>query len=173
MSNLPSTFAPNDVTTVITKNNLVHVVGGFSEDSIIQIVPNSARYEKYIGADNSSTRIYKADTSATLTISLQQTSLSNDFLTQLHLEDVDSRDSTGFFQITVKDNSGRTLVNTSSAYIAILPEATFSNGMEIREWGIDTFDTDTYIGGNSKFTGAEVTTFEALGSRTVAPEWKD
>lgn len=170
---LPSTFAPNDVTVVITKNSVVHTVGGFSEDSIVGIAQGSARFEKYIGADNSSTRIYKADTSTSITISLQQTSVSNDFLTQLHLEDVDTRDSSGFFQLTVKDNSGRTLVSSSSAYIAILPDINFSNGMEIREWVVDTFDTDNYIGGNSKFTAGEVTAFEALGSRTVQAEWQD
>lgn len=170
---LPSTFAPNDVTVVISKNGIVHTVGGFSEDSIVGIAQGSARFEKYIGADNTSTRIYKADTSASITISLQQTSVSNDFLTQLHLEDVDTRDSSGFFQLTVKDNSGRTLVNSSSAYVAILPDINFSNGMEIREWVVDTFDTDNYIGGNSKFTASEVTAFESLGSRTVSDDWKD
>lgn len=170
---LPSTFAPNDVTVVITKDNYTHTLGGFSEDAIVSIAQGSARFEKYIGADNSSTRIYKADTSTSITASLQQTSVSNDFLTQLYLSDIESLDSTGFFQLTVKDNSGRTLVSSSSAYIAILPDINFSNGMEIREWVIDTFDTDNYIGGNSKFTDAEVTAFEALGSRSVADEWKD
>jgi len=173
MANLPSTYAPNDVSVVITKDSLVHIVGGFSEDSIVSITQNSARFEKYTGADNTSTRIYKADTSASVTLSLQQTSVSNDFLSQLHLNDLETKDSTGYFQLTIKDNSGRTLVNTSSAFIAILPDINYSNGMEIREWGLDMFDTNTYIGGNSKFTAAEVTTYEALGSRTVAPEWID
>lgn len=171
MASLPSTYAPNDVSVVIQKNGFTHVIGGYSEDAMVSIAQGSDRFEKYIGADNSATRIYKADTSTQISLSLQQTSISNDFLTQLHLDDVESRDSSGFFSLTVKDNSGRTLVSSQSAYIAILPDVNFSNSMEIREWAIDTFYTDNYIGGNSKFTAEEVTAYEALGSRTVSDEW--
>jgi hypothetical protein len=170
---LPSTYAPNDVTVLISKDSYTHVIGGYSEDSMVSVEPNSPRFEKYTGADNTSTRIYRADTSAMVTLSIQQTSFSNDILSQLHLSDIETLDATGYFQLTVKDNSGRTVFSTSSAFISTIPTIAYSNSMEIREWVIETFDTDTYLGGNSKITDTENGVYEAWGSRTIADDWID
>ena len=84
-----ATFAPNDVTVVITQRSsgIAHIVSGYSEDSIVNIERSAETFTMYTGADNTSTRIYNANKSATVTLSLQQTSASNDILSLLYAND--------------------------------------------------------------------------------------
>lgn len=165
MSQRLATFAPNDVAIVISHSasGISHIVSGFSEDSIISIERNSDTFELYTGADDTNTRIYKANTSATFTIPLQQTSNSNDILTALYVNDKNTRDSSGLFSITVKDNSGRSVFFSEEAYIAVVPNASFGNAMELREWVIHGVRLETYIGGNSKLSAEDVASLQALG----------
>lgn len=164
-SNSLATFAPNDVTIVLSQGSsgVTHILSGFSEDSIISIERNSDTFELYTGADDTNTRIYKANTSATFTIPLQQTSNSNDILTALYVNDKNSRDSSGLFSITVKDNSGRSNYFAAEAYIAVVPGSEFGNSMQLREWVIHAVRLETYIGGNSKFSAEDESTLVTLG----------
>ena len=68
-----ATFAPNDVTIVISQasTGLSYIVSGYSEDSIVGIERNAETYTLYTGADNTNTRIYNANTAAKITLSLQ------------------------------------------------------------------------------------------------------
>lgn len=172
MSQRLATFAPNDVTIVLSQEStgITHILSGFSEDSIISIERNSDTFELYTGADDTNTRIYKANTSATLTVPLQQTSNSNDILTMLYVNDKNTRDSSGLFSITVKDNSGRSNFFAEEAYIAVVPNSSFGNSMQLREWVIHAVRLETYIGGNSKLSADDTATLESLGV-TVDPRW--
>lgn len=172
MAQTLATFAPNDVTIVISQasSGITHILSGFSEDSIISIERNSDTFELYTGADDTNTRIYKANTSATFTIPLQQTSNSNDILTALYVNDKNSRDSSGLFSITVKDNSGRSTFFAEEAYIAVVPGSSFGNSMQLRDWVIHAVRLETYIGGNSRFSAEDQGTLETLGV-TVDPRW--
>lgn len=165
MSQRLATFAPNDVTIIVTHNasGIVHQISGFSEDSIVTVERNSPTYELYTGADDTNTRIYKANTSAKLTIPLAQSSNSNDILTALYEFDKNSRNSQGIFSIIVKDNSGRSSFFSDEAYIAVVPNSQFANSMQTREWVIDAVRTTDYIGGNSSLSAEDAATLEALG----------
>ena len=167
-----ATFAPNDVTIVLSQasSGITHIVSGFSEDSIVSIERNSDTFELYTGADDTNTRIYKANTSATLTIPLQQTSNSNDILSTLYINDKNTRDSSGLFTITVKDNSGRSTYFSEEAYISVVPSSEFGNSMMTRDWVIQAVRLEQYIGGNSNLSAEDQGTLTTLG-RTVDPRW--
>lgn len=167
-----ATFAPNDVTIVISQQStgLSYVVSGFSEDSIVSIERNAETYSLYTGADNTNTRIYNANTSAKITMSLQQTSSGNDILSSLYLNDAASRDSTGLFSISVVDNSGRSTYFSEEAYIAVVPNSEFGNKMQTRDWVIEATRLDTYIGGNSKLSAEDSGALVQLG-QTVDAGW--
>jgi hypothetical protein len=167
-----ATFAPNDVTIVLSQasSGITHIVSGFSEDSIVSIERNSETFELYTGADDTNTRIYKANTSATFTIPLQQTSNSNDILSQLYTNDKNTRDSSGLFSITVKDNSGRSTFFSAEAYIAVVPNSEFGNSMQTREWQIQAARMEQFIGGNSKLSAEDQGVLGQLGY-TVDPRW--
>lgn len=170
-SKYTSTFSPQDVTVVISLGTFSHIVSGFSEDSIVSVERNSDTYSLYTGADDTNTRIYQANTSAMITLPLQQTSNSNDILSQLYLNDKAARDSTGIFSITVKDNSGRSLFFAEEAFIAVVPNASFGNTMQLREWQIQAVRLDATFGGNAKFTPEDTASLEQLGG-TVEDKWK-
>ena len=169
-SHYTATFAPNDVSVVITQGDMSHIVSGFSEDSIVSVEPTSARFTMYTGADDTNSRIYQANTSGTITLPLQQTSNSNDILSLLHKNDVETRDSSGMFSIMIKDNSGRTMYYADEAYISQVPSASFGNSMQLREWVIQATRLEITLGGNAKLTPEDAKAIEQLGG-TVDPRW--
>jgi hypothetical protein len=167
-----ATFAPNDVTVILTQasSGISHIVSGFSEDSIVTVERNAETYTLYTGADNTNTRIYNANTSAKMTMALQQTSSSNDILSQLYLNDAASRDSTGLFSINIVDNSGRSSYFAEEAYIAVVPNSAFANTMQTREWVIEAVRMETFIGGNSILSPEDLGNLNTLGT-VVNPRW--
>lgn len=107
------------------------------------------------------TRVANKDTSATITISLIQTSPSNDVLSRIH--ELDIQNGTGRMMIMLKDNSGRSVFSSNEAYIVGYPEATFSGDFEMRMWTIFCQTTQSYtIGGNTR---PETTLIDGLLSR--------
>lgn len=165
-----ATYAPNEVSVVITQasTGVVHLVAGYSEDSIVSVERNSETFSMYKGADDSATRIYNADTGLMITLSLQQTAESNDILTALYKNDKQSRDA--LFSILVKDNSGRSYFFAEEAYIAVLPNAQYSNSMQIREWVIHAPNSEMTIGGNARLSPSTQAALEALGVN-IDPSW--
>lgn len=167
-----STYAPGRLVIVITQEStgIAHEVTGYSEDSIVQIERLAETFTMYTGADNTSTRIYNANKSATLTLSLQQTSASNDILSALYAADAESLDSTGMFSIHVKDTTGRSDYFSDEAYIGVVPNSNFNNSMQTREWVIHAHNLESVIGGNAKFSPEDQATLATLGA-TVDTRW--
>jgi hypothetical protein len=170
-STYTSTFSPQDVTVVISQGAFSHIVSGFSEESIVTIERNSETFTLYTGADDTNSRIYQPNTSAMITLPLQQTSNSNDILSQLYANDKASRDSSGLFSITVKDNSGRSLFFAEEAFLGKVPNASFGNTMQLREWDIQAVRLDVIFGGNANFTPEDADSFEQLGG-VVESKWR-
>ena len=95
------------------------------------------------------TRVPTKDTSATLSISLIQTSPTNDVLSRIL--DLDIQEGTARINITLKDNSGRSVFSSNEAYITGYPETTFSGDFEMRTWTIFCQTTQSYlVGGNTR-----------------------
>ena len=112
-----STYSPSDVNVVLSQEStgLIHVIAGYAEDSHINVERDSETYEHVTGVDNIATRVYKANTSGKVTVSLGQGSASNDILTMLYLNDKASKNSSGLFTLTVKDGSGRSVAFAQEA----------------------------------------------------------
>lgn len=167
-----ATFAPNDVNVVITQRStgIAHIVSGFTEDSIVNIERSAETFTLYTGADNTSTRIYNANKSASITVSLQQTSASNDIFSLLYANDAASRNSSGLFSIQISDASGRSQYFSDDAYIGVVPNSAFANTMQAREWMIQAHNLDTYIGGNAVLSPEDQDVITVLGG-TVNQKW--
>lgn len=167
-----ATYSPNDLTIIISQESsgISHVCSGFSEDSIVQIERNAETFTMYTGADNYSTRIYNANNSAKVTLSVQQSSATNDILSRMYQNDAASRNSSGLFSITIKDNSGRSTYFSDDAYIGVVPNSNFSNSMQTRDWVIHAHNLETLIGGNGLISPEDQATLAALGT-TVDTRW--
>lgn len=101
------------------------------------------------GIRGKNTRVKNVDTSATLTISLLQTSQGNDVLSYIH--GLDLEEGTARISLMLKDRSGRSVFSSNEAYITGYPTAPFSSQFEYRNWEFFAQTTDTYtVGGNAK-----------------------
>lgn len=167
-----ATFAPNDVTVIITQRSsgIAHIVSGYSEDSIVNIERSAETFTMYTGADNTSTRIYNANKSATVTLSLQQTSASNDILSLLYANDSASRNSSGLFSLQISDSSGRSRYFSDDAYVGVVPNSQFGNSMQVRDWVLHAHNLDTYIGGNAILSPEDQDTISVLGG-SIDGKW--
>lgn len=167
-----ATFAPNDVNVVITQTSsgIAHIVSGYSEDSIVNIERSAETFTMYTGADNTSTRIYNANKSATVTLSLQQTSASNDILSLLYANDSASRNSSGLFSLQISDSSGRSRYFSDDAYVGVVPNSAFGNSMQTRDWVLHAHNLDTYIGGNAILSPEDQDVITTLGG-SIDAKW--
>lgn len=168
-----ATFAPNDVTVVITQSStgIAHIVNGYSEDSMVNIERAAETFTMYTGADAFSTRVYNANKSAMVTLSLQQTSGTNDILSLLYSNDSNSRNSSGLFSLQISDASGRSRYFSDDAYIGVVPNSQFGNSMQVREWVLHAHNLDTYIGGNAILSPEDQDTLSTLGG-SFDPKWQ-
>lgn len=173
MSERLKTYSPNMVSVILTHaaTGISHTVTGFSEDSIVSIARNSETFSMYRGADDTKTRIYNSDSSATITVPLQQTSNSNDIFTLLYEYDRARLNSDGLFSVQIKDLTGRSVFYSEEAYIGNVPDSNFANSMQLREWVIHAASLTTNIGGNSRFSADDAASVAALGG-TVLPQWQ-
>lgn len=146
-----TTYSPQDVKLVIGGYTIV----GWDSITISRL---QETFKVIRGIRGKHTRASSGDTSATLTVSLVQTSPSNSFLTEIHR--LDEERGTGRLELTLKDNSGTSVFNSNEAYIVSYPEATNTAGIEMRNWNIFCQTTGSYVvGGNTK---PETTIVDAL-----------
>lgn len=123
------------------------VIGGFGQNGGISIEFNEDVWEPVVGADGEESRARKNDNGAECTITLMQTSSSNDVL-QGFLE-LDIATGRGALPLAITDMSGRSVYFTSAAYIKSRPSATFNSNVEEREWVIRMLDVTDYAGGHA------------------------
>ncbi|QNR53865.1 hypothetical protein phiK7A1_077 [Pseudomonas phage phiK7A1] len=136
------TYSPSDVTILVSGYQLSGLLS-------VELAWNSKPFTMYKGIRNQHTRVFNQSMAATLKISVQQTSITNDVLSMIL--DEDRLGNTARLEVTMKDTSGSTLYQALQCYIAHYPTVTFTSGFSAREWEIDILDMTTInIGGNSK-----------------------
>ena len=136
------TYNPKDVVVIFGTERLT----GFSEDDMITIKPVGDGITAYYGADGEVGRSIDANNCLEVTITLAQTSASNDVLTRQYL--LDKETGGGLAPLSIKDLSGATIAQSSQAWVSNLPEVKFGKAIDSNEWTILTGQASTYIGGN-------------------------
>ena len=136
------TFDPKEVSIIFGE----YIIRGFAETQI-SVARDNAAYEMVIGADGEATRVKSNDRSGTITITLQQSSPSNDDLSTIAL--ADELSNTGLRPFYMKDNLGNSLYSAATAFIEQIPEASFGKTANDRTWIIKTDNLVAFLGGNS------------------------
>lgn len=123
-----------------------HIVTGFADGTFVQVDRTADQFQVVVGADGEAARSASADKSGTVTITLMQTSASNDFLSNALTTDEDTNLNT--MPLLMKDISGRTVVQAAEGWIK--KYATVELGKEIvsREWVYETGELLITEGGN-------------------------
>ena len=137
-----NTYSPSDVILTVGGYQLT----GWQSISISRTVKG---FTVIRGIRGKNTRVPNVDTSATITISLLQTSQGNDVLSYIH--ELDLNEGTGRIELMLKDNSGRSVFSSNEAYITGYPTSTYSGQFEYRNWEFFLQSTSTYVvSGNAK-----------------------
>lgn len=171
MAGFQGTYSPKKVSFVVSNDDVNHIVTGYAEDTGIAVEPNGGRAELYVDMQGTPSRVMDANRSRNVTITLSQTSVSNDILWLLAERDEEYGDDRGLFEAILKDASGRSLYSDSSAFIVSDPSENFGSSMETLEWVIALPDPSAYIGGNSRFSPDDQSTAETLGG-DISDKWQ-
>lgn len=122
-------------------------ITGFADGTFISVAPASDMFAKVVGADREVARSRSNDDTAEVTITLLQTSLSNDYLSGILTSD--KLANAGKVSLQIKDLLGTTLHFFQTAWIKTKPTSEFSKEIGERAWVFDTGQADIEnFGGN-------------------------
>lgn len=119
---------------------------GFADGTFLTIARDEQAFQKVTGADGRTSRAKSNNRGALVTITLKQTSPSNDVLSGFAV--ADEATNTGVVPMTVTDLSGRTLAFAESAWVQQIPNADFAKEISNRAWAIDCAAMSIFLGGN-------------------------
>lgn len=135
------TYAPKDVTIVLCGYTLTGILG-------VELQFNSRPFTLHKGIRGVTTRVYSTDSTAKLVLEVQQTSVTNDILSQILIQD--ARNKSARLDLTVKDTGGSTVYDTTQGFIPTIPSLKFSQGFENRVWEIEILKLNSvFLGGNA------------------------
>lgn len=165
------TYSPDDCVAIITYGEIAHAVSGYAEGTFITAERTNPYSTMVSGADQTGYRVFRRNDSGTITFSLHQSSQTNDVFNQLLELDMETRDNSALFTISVVDGTGRTRFFAKDCFIEGKPSAAFSTEGEGRDWVITSNTLDMDIGGNAKIGAEVVAQLEKLGF-DVPARWR-
>ena len=121
-------------------------ISGLADGTFVSISRDEQAYNKVTGADGSTSRARTGNRSGNITITLQQTSPSNDVLSGFML--ADEAGDEGVVPVLIKDTGGSTLCYASAAWVQQAPDQEFGKEISEREWTLDCARIDVFVGGN-------------------------
>jgi hypothetical protein len=119
-------------------------ISGFASGTFISMARAADAWSKVVGASGEVIRSKSNDRSGTLTLTLLQSSLSNDALSELASLDELSNDGVG--PLMIKDLSGRLLLQAESCWVQKVADVNRGSEQENMEWMI-AYDADTGLRG--------------------------
>lgn len=121
-------------------------ITGMADGDFVSAARNGDSFTLTKGADGEGARAANPDKSGKVTITLLQTSSSNDFL-QAQL-DLDERTDQGKGAVFIRDLSGRTLVESPEGWLTKPADVALSKEVGGREWVIECDELRISNGGN-------------------------
>lgn len=128
------------------------IMGGFTDGTFLSVERDDDAFAKETGADGETSRAKRNNRSGSATLTLHQTSPSNDILSAFAL--ADELDNSGVVPFLVRDLSGRTTLFSALGWIRKVPATPYSTEIEDREWVLDLADLDFFVGGNPEVVPA-------------------
>lgn len=120
---------------------------GFADGTFISVERSSDAFSTNVGADGEVSRTHSSDKTGKVTLTLQQTSESNDFLSALVI--LDEETLLGQFALLLKDTNGTTICESPSAWIDKVANTEFGAEISDREWIISCSELVSFVGGNN------------------------
>jgi len=123
-------------------------LSGFPEGSFINIVKSADNVTRKVGADGHVSRSLNADKTYDITITLEGTSVSNDYISGVRI--LDDATGKGVLPFLMTDLSGSTVFFAESMWVSKDADVDLSNEISENAWAFQTGQVDEYnIGGNA------------------------
>lgn len=123
-------------------------MSGFADGTFLEITADTQQFTKVVGADGYTTRVKSNNYGAVMTLTLSQTSPSNDILSGILA--LDRAANRGVVPVLIKDMSGTTIFFAGTGWIQQFPDVTYGNEINNRAWAFDLAEVDIFIGGNGE-----------------------
>lgn len=173
MASQLASYRPSSIVIAITHpaTNTSHIVGGMAKESMVTIeYPEAVWTEKTLN-NGETVRTHSKDNTLRMTIHLDQTSASNDFLSGIaKFDDRDLSGRDGIFTCTFADKSSRTFAYSAECFVKRPMTYEFGSDTSVRDWIIVLANADQYLGGSGKVEPELLETLSALGV-TVEDVW--
>jgi hypothetical protein len=137
-------YSPEDVIIVLAG---LHTISGYAADSIVRIEKATKTFTASESSDGVVSRTLRASNLYMVTITLAQSSESNEVLSWMHNADKITG-GRAKFTILIRDKSGSSVMFSSEAWITGVPSTQFSTSIENRDWEIACAGAANHIGGN-------------------------
>lgn len=109
-------------------------LSGFAEGTFINVSQDNESFNTTQGSDGELARVKSGQSLTTVTLTLMQTSDSNDALAALHTLDVEAPNGAGVGPFTISDLNGRSVLTSVEAWIKTRPDSAWGNEAQTREW---------------------------------------
>lgn len=120
--------------------------GGYGPDTFLSIEFTSPRFSTQVGVDGKATRSKMLDRSAKATLTLMQSSLSNDLLSALAILDANTPNGAGVGAFLVRDRNGTSIYEAAECWIESVPNPQFGKEATTREWVIAIAKLNAFTG---------------------------
>lgn len=138
-----ATYDPKSV--IITIGGIP--MSGFADGTFALLTREVDAWAMVTGADGLTTRVKSNNRAGTFTLTLTQTSPSNDILSAY--AELDELRNDGVVSVLIKDIAGSTIIFSATGWIQKYPDVEFSNVLTNREWVMGLSDIDIFVGGNT------------------------
>ena len=136
------TYSPKKVVLSVAGQ----AISGYADGTFLSVERNTDAFSHTSGADGEIARMASADNSGTITLTLLQTSASNDLLSSLH--EADRISNNAKFVVGGEDKNGTTVFSGLEAWIPKLATVEEGNEISNREWRIVVSNLNIFVGGN-------------------------
>jgi hypothetical protein len=122
-------------------------MSGFADGTFLEVQREDDGYTKVVGADGYTTRTRSNNRSGSITLTLKQSSPSNDVLSGFAI--LDEATNTAVLPIFIKDLSGNSVFFSAQGWVKKFANSTYGKDLDNREWTIDCADFDVFVGSNA------------------------
>lgn len=122
-----------------------HIAGGIAEGTFFNLERNKDAFTLKKGSDGEGARAKSNDKSALLTLTLQQQSATNDYLSGLAT--ADEINNGGVVPFLMKDNNGTTVAEGSACWVKKKPAIELGSEISDRAWTLEIDECDIFVGG--------------------------
>lgn len=143
MADQSLTFNPRQVTVTF----MSVLLKGYADGVFIKVERDEDSYTKVVGAAGDGARVKNLNRAGKVTLTLLQTSLSNDVLSGA--QQLDELSGTGHGALLIKDLNGASLAIATEAWVMKPAAIEMAKEIQHREWVFDTLELQMFVGGNA------------------------